>query len=70
MNILLLKSIYFTSKNLVNHNDNQRGNGRMGNKLVKEQKFSLMEVKGLESSEIVNLGTLLTGIKTETSYTR
>ena len=47
-----------------------RGNGRMGNKLVKEQKFSLMEVKGLESSEIVNLGTLLTGIKTETSYTR
>jgi hypothetical protein len=42
----------------------------MGRNMVKEQKFSLMEVKGLESSEIVNLGTLLTGIKTETSYTR
>jgi len=47
-----------------------RGNGRMGNQMVKEQKFSLMEVKGLESSEKVDLGTLLTGIKTETSYTR
>ena len=42
-------------------------NGRMVEKTVKEQTFSLMEVKGLESSEKVDLGTLLTGIKTETS---
>ena len=35
--------------------------------MVKEQTFSLMKVKGLESSEMVDLGTLLTGIKTETS---
>ena len=53
----------FTSPN----DTSTRGNGRMGNKLVKEQKFSLMEVKGLESSEKVDLGTSLTGIKTETS---
>ena len=33
----------------------------MGNQMVKEQTFSLMEVKGLESSEKVDLGTLLTG---------
>ena len=43
------------------------GNGKMGDLMVKEQTFSLMEVKGLESSEKVDLGTLLTGIKTETS---
>ena len=42
-------------------------NGRMVEKTAKEQTFSLMEVKGLESSEKVDLGTLLTGIKTETS---
>ena len=42
-------------------------NGRTVEKTVKEQTFSLMEVKGLESSEKVDLGTLLTGIKTETS---
>ena len=42
-------------------------NGRMVEKTVKEQTFSLMEVKGLGSSEKVDLGTLLTGIKTETS---
>jgi len=35
--------------------------------MVKEQTFFLMEVKGLVSSEKVDLGTLLTGIKTETS---
>ena len=35
--------------------------------MVKEQTFSLMEVKGLENSEKVDLGTLFTGIKTETS---
>jgi len=39
----------------------------MGNQMVKEQKLSLMEVKGLESSEMVDLGTILYTIKTETS---
>jgi hypothetical protein len=43
------------------------GNGRKVEKTVKEQTFSLMEVKGLESSEKVDLGTSLTEIKTETS---
>ena len=41
-------------------------NGRMVKHTVKEQTFSLMEVKGLESSEKVDLGTLLTGIKIKT----
>ena len=42
-------------------------NGRKVDQMVKEQTFSLMEVKGLESSEKVDLGTSLTEIKTETS---
>ena len=44
-----------------------KGNGRKVEKTVKEQTFSLMGVKGLESSEKVDLGTSLTEIKTETS---
>ena len=43
------------------------GNSRMGNEMVKGHSLSLMELKGLVSSEKVDLGTLLTGIKTETS---
>ena len=46
---------------------NMLGKGKMGENTVKEQTFSLMGVKELESSEKVVLGTLLTGIKTETS---
>ena len=44
-----------------------KGNGKMGDLMVEEPTYFLMEVKGLESSEKVDLGTLLTGIKTETS---
>ena len=44
-----------------------KGNGKMGDLMVEEPTYFLMEVKGLESSEMVDLGTLLTGIKTETS---
>ena len=43
------------------------GNGRKVDQMVKEQTFFLMEVKELESSGKVDLGTLLTGIKTEKS---
>ena len=43
------------------------GNGKMEDQMVKEPTYFLMEVKGLESSEMIVLGTLLTGIKTETS---
>ena len=35
--------------------------------MLKEHSLSVMELKGLVSSEKVDLGTLLTGIKTETS---
>ena len=42
-------------------------NGKDGRKDGQGTDISLMEVKGLESSEKVDLGTLLTGIKTETS---
>ena len=47
--------------------ENMKVNGKMGDQMVKEQTFSLMGVKELESSEKVDLGTLLTTIKTETS---
>ena len=46
---------------------NTKVNRKKVDKTVKEQTFSLMEVEGLEGSEKVVLGTLLTGIKTETS---
>ena len=44
-----------------------KGNGRLGKDMVKKPTYFLMEVKGLESSEMVDPGMLLFGIKTETS---
>ena len=46
------------------------GNGRMGNIMIREHGLSLMEESMLESSKKVDLGTLLTTIKTETSHTK
>ena len=43
-----------------------KGNGKMGDLMVEEPKYFLMEVKGLESSEMVKIGTRHYTTKTET----